>query len=251
MQKVSNNNYWTLWTVRNAFAVALSIIVAAAIVVTYQYFAGKPDGFKEGFFNLMIMLLAAICQGITYGWMQWTVLKVKFTEIKLSEWLWNTTVALVFCWSFAIIPVLLKIQFFNPKQYTEENYNLKLDSFWLSTSIVNPEQTTGGSFNYAVFGAIMTGLFFGGILGFFQWLVLKRHAENAYYWIIANSIAWGAGAFILFLTDYFIQITTPVPLKVGFESAGLIMASLLISSITGLIMVWIKILDTRNEMENY
>lgn len=247
MQKVSNNNYWTLWTVRNAFAVSVSIVVAATIVVSYQYFAGNPDTFNKGFLNLMVMLTAAVSQGLVYGWLQWTVLKIKFTSIKLSEWLWNTTVALVFCWSFAIIPVLMKVQFFNPKHFTEERNPAWSDSFWFSANLLSTESTFQSTFSYAVFGALMTGLFFGGILGFFQWLVLKKHAERASYWIFANALAWSFGAIILFITDYFIQMSTPVPLKVGFESAGLIMASLVISSITGLLMIWIKILDTKNE----
>jgi hypothetical protein len=248
MQKVSNNNYWTLWTVRNAFAVAVSIVVAATIVVSYQYFAGKPDTFNKGFLNLMVMLFAAISQGVVYGWMQWSVLKIKFINIKLGEWLWNTTVALVFCWSFAIIPVLMKVQFFNPKQFVEDRNPVNTDSFWFSSNLLITESTTEAAFSNAIFAAMMTGLFFGGILGFFQWLVLKKHAEAAYFWIFTNSLAWALGAIILFVTDYFIQMTTPVPLKVGFESAGLILASLAISAITGLLMVWIKILDTKNEL---
>jgi hypothetical protein len=147
--------------------------------------------------------------------------------------------------------VLLRVQFFNPAKITELKNQVKSDSFWLGSDILNSAASSQSSFSYAVFGALMTGLFFGGILGFFQWLVLKKHAEKAYFWIIINSIGWASGAIILFLTDYFIQISTPVPLKVGFETAGLIMASLAIASLTGLLMIWIKVMDTKYETENY
>jgi hypothetical protein len=49
-----------------------------------------------------------------------------------------------------------------------------------------------------VFGKIVEGLghgaVFGGLLGLFQWLVLRNKTQNAYWWIIANVLGWSIGA---------------------------------------------------------
>lgn len=33
----------------------------------------------------------------------------------------------------------------------------------------------------------------GAVFGLFQWFVLKRHVQNAYWWILANMLSWTAG----------------------------------------------------------
>src|SRR6266545_900280 len=49
-----------------------------------------------------------------------------------------------------------------------------------------------------VMGKILEGLghgaVFGGLLGFFQWLVLRSETQNAHWWIIANVLGWSIGA---------------------------------------------------------
>jgi len=49
-----------------------------------------------------------------------------------------------------------------------------------------------------VLGKILEGLghgaVFGGLLGLFQWLVLRNQTPNASWWIIANIVGWSLGA---------------------------------------------------------
>lgn len=49
-----------------------------------------------------------------------------------------------------------------------------------------------------VMGKIIEGLghgaVFGGLLGLFQWLVLRNKTQNAHWWIIANVFGWSIGA---------------------------------------------------------
>jgi hypothetical protein len=49
-----------------------------------------------------------------------------------------------------------------------------------------------------VLGKVLEGLghgaVFGGLLGFFQWQVLRSKTRNAHWWLIANILAWSMGA---------------------------------------------------------
>ena len=38
------------------------------------------------------------------------------------------------------------------------------------------------------------GAVFGGLLGVFQWLILRSQTPNAYWWILANVLGWPIGA---------------------------------------------------------
>jgi len=49
-----------------------------------------------------------------------------------------------------------------------------------------------------VLGKVIEGLghgaLFGGLLGVFQWLVLRSKAANAHWWVYANVLGWSLGA---------------------------------------------------------
>jgi len=42
--------------------------------------------------------------------------------------------------------------------------------------------------------ALGHGAVFGGLLGLFQWLVLRSKTPNAYWWIVTNIFGWSIGA---------------------------------------------------------
>jgi hypothetical protein len=47
--------------------------------------------------------------------------------------------------------------------------------------------------------AALLGLVAGPVLGFAQWLVLRRHRPGAWRWLGANAAAWAAGMPLIFL----------------------------------------------------
>jgi len=49
------------------------------------------------------------------------------------------------------------------------------------------------AFQGAIFGIIL-GVLFGAVIGVFQWLVLRRHIDRAYWWIVATVAGLGLGA---------------------------------------------------------
>ena len=71
-----------------------------------------------------------------------------------------------------------------------------------------------------VTGKILEGLghgaLFGGLLGCFQWLVLRRKVVNASQWIIANIIGWSVGAALGDGTKAAMGIDAPIEFVIAF-----------------------------------
>ena len=53
---------------------------------------------------------------------------------------------------------------------------------------------TGSGVTGKILEGIGHGALFGGLLGLFQWLVLRRETQNAHWWMIANVLGWSIGA---------------------------------------------------------
>lgn len=62
----------------------------------------------------------------------------------------------------------------------------------------------------------------GAVFGLFQWLVLRRHVQNAYWWILANMLSWTAGG-VMFRDD-----------AMGFVVIGGI-----VGVVTGTFLLWL------------
>jgi hypothetical protein len=63
----------------------------------------------------------------------------------------------------------------------------------------------------------------GAVLGLFQWFVLKRHVQNAYWWILVNMLAWTVGR-LLFVSD----------------SMGFVVISSVVGVATGTMLLWLS-----------
>lgn len=62
----------------------------------------------------------------------------------------------------------------------------------------------------------------GAVFGLFQWLVLRRHVQDAYWWIVVNMLAWTAGG-LMFRGD-----------SMGFVATGGV-----VGVATGTILLWL------------
>jgi hypothetical protein len=63
----------------------------------------------------------------------------------------------------------------------------------------------------------------GVVIGLFQWFVLKRHVQNAYWWILVNMLAWTVGR-LLFVSD----------------SMGFVVISSVVGVATGTMLLWLS-----------
>jgi len=98
-----------------------------------------------------------------------------------------------------------------------------------------------GSWGFTTASAIVPGL----ILGFTQWLVLRRSARSAQWWIAGTSIAWWVS--VLFVTRVYPSFAPASSVIFPFyplDSAvywagGWIIGSLIFAIITGLVLVYV------------
>ena len=83
-----------------------------------------------------------------------------------------------------------------------------------------------------VFGMVLEGLghgaLFGGLLGLFQWLVLRGKTRNARLWIYANILGWAIGAALGDGIKASLGSEDPIELVIGFIVSTIVTAITLV-----------------------
>jgi len=77
----------------------------------------------------------------------------------------------------------------------------------------------------------------GALIGFFQWLLLRRHITQAAWWILASTLGWGLAA-----------LGNQTPVKNGSILAQLLVVGLIPALVTGL--AWWYLLKPEEQQEN-
>ena len=72
------------------------------------------------------------------------------------------------------------------------------------------------------------GAVFGGLLGFFQWLVLRSKTKNAIWWIYANVLGWSIGAALGDGLKSVIASEDPIEFVIAFIISTIITAMTLV-----------------------
>jgi len=94
--------------------------------------------------------------------------------------------------------------------------------------------------NAVVLGlAFCMGLVLGPVLGFVQWLVLRRFVSHAALWMPANGVAWAFGMVVIFT-----GIDPAISGGFGFLSVAIVALTLacagaVVGAIHGLALVWL------------
>src|SRR5215204_923571 len=83
------------------------------------------------------------------------------------------------------------------------------------------------------------GLVLGPVLGFVQWLVLRRFVSHAALWMPANGVAWAFGMVVIFT-----GIDPAISGGFGFISVAIVALTLacagaVVGAIHGLALVWL------------
>jgi hypothetical protein len=157
-----------------AAAVSLSIYLIEEL--------GEPYSLNEFILYYFFSVIAGAIQGSITGFMQWNVLTMKYKSIKSFDWILYTAGGTIFIWILGMsMPFLL----FSAKESLFENF-----------------PATPGNIIIASF---ISGQVFGCLLGFFQWLVLRKHTVKATVWIRANGVAWSIAMTIIFGTPLLLE----------------------------------------------
>lgn len=166
---------------------------------------------------LCIMMFAGSVEGSLLGFFQWKVLRQKFALITQKAWMTNTIIIAVLGWFLGMLPSL----FFIPEISTSEApQGIDLDHPLLFSLL-----------------CVVAGLITGTLFGIFQWFVLRRHAEQAWKWILANALGWGAGLGWIFVFASLPTAGTSLIINILLGLCGGILAGLSVGAITGLFLV--------------
>lgn len=193
---------WQRWVVANALGEMIGL--GATLGVGYLVFSilGEPSSLWLSLLNFSLMVASGAIEGAIVGSSQYWAMEPWFTRITRRAWIVATISGAMVAWFFGSLPFAL----------------IDMGSQASETAPVEPAQWI------VLLGAAGIGLVAGAVLAFFQWLVLRKSARRAGWWIPANMLAWATGMPLIFWGIDAIQAGTS-----AFQ-AGLILAAILLLS---------------------
>ncbi len=171
-----NNAFFRRWTLACSLAEFGGIGLAGLVAGLTLYWIGEPERWSEKVVVLAAMLLAGAAEGWLVGAFQSKVLQEKIPELSRPTWIWATIAVAVTGWFLGMLPSTL-----------------------LAGQPAPAEPATEPPMILIALAAVAMGLFFGAIFGLAQQRVLRRHVTGSNRWIVANSLAWGAGLWWVYL----------------------------------------------------
>lgn len=207
---------WLRWVLANAVgeliglgaAAVLGVLLAQAVEATFGAFAGLA---LAGVF-----ILLGTFEGVVVGVAQWLVLRRPFPALRWQAWLLASAVGAFVAWTLGMLPSTL---------------------MGAATGDGGPPAPDiDGPLMYAL--AAGMGAVLGPVLGVPQWLVLRRHAPRAGWWVLANVVAWAAGMPVVFIGAG----AAPSGGLLGIVVTGLLTATAagaVVGALHGLVLVWL------------
>jgi hypothetical protein len=170
---------WLRWVFANTVGEALGLGTTALIGAAIASSLGEETSV------LAILVLAAVAvlartlvEGTVVGTAQWSVLRGPLPGIRWRTWAVATGAGAFLAWFLGMIPSTV--------------LSLGAGSGGTGTAPAEPG-------NVVVLGlAFCMGLVLGPVLGFPQWLVVRRFVSHGALWMSANAIAWAFGMVVIF-----------------------------------------------------
>ncbi|MDH4295143.1 MAG: hypothetical protein OEV74_02600 [Cyclobacteriaceae bacterium] len=206
---------WKKWTINCAIGELLGIACAGAIAFGVNSIIGEPQSLGSKLIVLSTMMFAGFIEGMILSSFQWKVIVTKFQNIPKKEWMFYTILVGVLGWFLGMLPSL----FFMPAETETQEVNKLID-------FSNPYVFS--------FLSIGSGLVLGAIFGLFQWFSLKKYAQKAYKWIIANALGWGLGLCWIYLFASIPTEKNTITFNVLMGVIGGLFAGLSVGAITGI-----------------
>lgn len=209
---------WTRWVFANIVGEVIGLGAAGIIGVTLAWSIERSFGTFAGVALAVVMILVGMFEGVVVGIAQWSALRQPFPKLRLAHWTLAATIGAFVAWTLGMTPSTL------------------IDIGNTGAPASAPPFEMNDTLMYA-FAAIM-GVILGSILGFPQWLTLRRHVTRAGWWVPANAIAWAVGMPVVFLG------ASSAPTGI----AGLIVTGLLtgaaagavVGAVHGVALVWLS-----------
>jgi hypothetical protein len=211
---------WLSWVFANAVGEALGLgstaLIGAAVV----------SSLGEGTSVLATLALAAVAvlagtlvEGTVVGTAQWWVLRGPLPGIRWRTWAVATGTGAFLAWLLGMIPSTV--------------LSLGADSGGAGAAPAEPSNTVVLALAFSM------GLVLEPVLGFAQWLVLRRFVSHAALWVPANAFAWAFGMVVIFA-----GIDPAISGGFGFLTVAilaltLVCAGAVVGAIHGLALVWL------------
>lgn len=206
-------NILSEWIITTAGSEAIGLLIPIIIGLAVAFFTGKTPSPATEIIMLTTMTLAGFLEGILLGFFQWNILKKYSGKINVADWAQFTALAVILGWSLGMLPTPIGENIRDP------------NSIFI---------------NSVVFLAPL----FLALIGFAQWMSMRKHVKHAGKWVLANTIAWPIGiaaaiAVLSFLPpDYPAAIWIITGIMVG------IMMGAMVGAITGIALV--KVLNYKD-----
>ncbi|MCB0582224.1 MAG: hypothetical protein KDD10_23295 [Phaeodactylibacter sp.] len=204
-------SYRINWIFSDALGIFLGIAVAGGILSLESQLLGQPGTPGGKIEGLGLALVGGLIAGTILAWFQWRMLKRRYPALSWNVWWGNTVIAFIAAWILAILPSF--------SYHAESATQQSVPPFGI------PVYTL-------VYGSILFGAVMGAIIGFAQWLELKKHREDAGEWIGMNVFGWSLGVFLLAMLGFLFQGELSAFLLAGI--AGGVVAALCIAGITSM-----------------
>lgn len=214
-------NLWIKWTINCAIGELLGIACAGAIAYGITAIIGEPKSIGNKLFVLITMMFAGFLEGSILSLFQWKVIVTKFQNIPKKEWMFYTILVGVLGWFLGMLPSL----FLMPADTETPGTNKEID-------FSNP-------YIFAIL-SVSAGLSLGSVFGLFQWFSLRKYAQKAYKWIIANALGWGLGLGWIYLFASIPTEHSKLTFNVLMGVFGGVLAGISVGAITGIYLVKFK-----------
>lgn len=170
---------WLLWVLANAIGEAVGLGITALVGAVVMLSGGEGSGVLATVgLAILAVLAGTLVEGTVVGTAQWLVLRRPLPLMRWRTWAVATGAGAFLAWTLGMIPSTV--------------LSLGADSGGGEPQ-AEPSQVL-------VYGlAFLMGLVLGPVLGFAQWLALRRYVRGAALWMPANVLAWAFGMVVIFV----------------------------------------------------
>lgn len=212
LKNIDNLKQWFRWTLVCGIGELVGLAVASMIEWVLWATFGTSLFLLHGLLFLAVAIGAGYLEGWLSGFCQWIVLQERFPSISLKPWVRASGFGAAIAWFLGSLP---SIAF------------ASLPGFKFPPIML-------------VFTAILAGMILGGIIGLFQWRVLKNHSPHSGLWIIGNVLAWPIGTLIIYIVARTASSSSAPMLIFGLGAFSGLASGLAIGGITGLFFIALK-----------
>lgn len=202
------------WVFANTLGEVAGLGAAAVVGVGLARAIEAAMGAFAGLALAGVMILVGTLEGAVVGIAQWLVLRRPIRNISGRAWVLATAIGAFVAWTLGMIPSTLMSA---------------------GADAAAPPVEMSDTVMYGL--AALMGFALGPILGFPQWLVLRRHVRKAGWWVLANAAAWAVGMPVVFVGAGSVPPGGFGLIAVGIATGAC--AGTVVGAVHGLALVWL------------